>query len=347
MAPSDEKNRNHPSSKKSSNFLPAVIIFLIFVGIGGFLFYFQSGSDLSISTPPDPSPKTDSSSSEKSDSSARTDTKDSPPADPINIPGNSESDATVNEQTPEPVTEQNELAIDPTPAPEAAATRQDPLSAPSPDGSREKKGLACKKNTAEIDRFYQHLDQQPYMTNYQLSTSSKVHFTALIQKLLANPPQVTRETDDLYTILKNTAHFFRISGKDNIQMLKGILDSERGRVEDILGAYYSLITSSDCSDTPYVSAIDQNALYEYACFFLNTMGGRLYLFRRDSLSRMVVTYYAISLINRANEENNNRYGIDLKPAVDLLLLEMERGGSSLKKQDYYLDTLYKLKEKYQ
>lgn len=130
-------------------------------------------------------------------------------------------------------------------------------------------------------------------------------------------------------------------------MLKGILDSERGLLEDILANYYFLISTSDCSDTPYVLNIDQDALYEYACFFLNTMGGRLYLFRRDSLSRMVVTYYAIAIINQANNQNNNRHGIDLKSSIDMLIAEMEAGGSTLKKQESYLDTLYTLKERYQ
>ena len=77
------------------------------------------------------------------------------------------------------------------------------------------------------------------------------------------------------------------------------------------------------------------------------MGGRLYLFRRDSLSRMVVTYYAILLVDRTNIQNNNRHGIALRPAVNMLISEMEAGGSSLKGSEIYLDKLYNLKEKYQ
>lgn len=205
----------------------------------------------------------------------------------------------------------------------------------------------CEKETTSIRQFYQHLDRQEYIKGYRLTSSSEDHFIALIHKLLDNPPQVTRETDDLYTILKNTAHFFRISGKDNILMLKGILNSERGRLEELLADYYFLVTSPDCTNTPYGKNIDQDSLYEYGCFFLNTMGGRLYLFRRDSRSRMVVTYYAILLINQANEQNNNRHGIDLKPAINMLIVEMEGGGSTLQGQESYLDMLYELKEQYQ
>jgi hypothetical protein len=129
--------------------------------------------------------------------------------------------------------------------------------------------------------------------------------------------------------------------------MKAILTNEKGSIEQILSDYYLLVTTPECSMTAYANGIDHAALYEYACFFLNTMGGRLYLFRRDSLSRMVVTYYAILLVEEANIQNNNRHGIALRPVVNMLIAEMESGGSTLKHSDSYLDKLYDLKEKYQ
>ncbi len=343
----DDKSHSSSSSKKSSNFLPALIIFLVFVTIGGFLFYFQSGTDLSTPDTPDPHAQNDSSLLEKPAVTRNTATTLPATKAPADNSKKLKSESIIHTQLPDVEREQNEISITQAPVPEAVKIVQNPIILPLPEAPDGKLLSQCEKTTEDINQFYHHLDQQQYMTNYHLTTSSKIHFTALIDKLLANPPQVTRETDDLYTILKNTAHFFRISGKDNILMLKGILDSERSLLEAILADYYFLISSPDCNDTPYVLNIDQDALYEYACFFLNTMGGRLYLFRRDSLSRMVVTYYAISIINLANDQNNNRHGIDLKPAIDMLIAEMEAGGSTLKKQDSYLDTLYTLKERYQ
>ncbi len=75
------------------------------------------------------------------------------------------------------------------------------------------------------------------------------------------------------------------------------------------------------------------------------MGGRLYLFRRDSFSRMTVSYYAILTIDKANTESNNKHGIDIRPAVSILISEIE-DTSQLKFKSMYLETLYKLKEKY-
>lgn len=198
----------------------------------------------------------------------------------------------------------------------------------------------------DLNSFYSHLDSQQYMSNFNLTESSKEHFSTLIQKLIDNPPIVTRETDDLFTLLKNTAHFFRIIGKDNILILKGILDREKTSFESILQSFYQLTYKPEYLQEAYSISLDTDALYDYAGFFLHTMGGRLYLFRRDSNSRMAVSFYAILIIDRANNSGDSRHGIDIRPAVDSLIEEIENGGKNLQLRDSYLDTLYDLKEKY-
>ncbi len=336
MALSNKKNSDPSSSKGLSNFLPATIIFLVFATIGGILYYFNSGSD--------PFSTTGLESGKTPDQEEKTASPQSPSTN--NLFDTITTQAVETDATEKQISDAGEGATNLSPASGPETVRVD-TAPPSSESIDRQVVSQCEKATTSIRQFYQHLDRQEYIKSYQLTTSSEDHFIALIHKLLANPPQVTRETDDLYTILKNTAHFFRISGKDNILMLKGILNSERDRLEELLADYYFLVTSPDCTHTPYGKNIDQDSLYEYGCFFLNTMGGRLYLFRRDSLSRMVVTYYAILLTNHANEQNNNRHGIDLKPAINMLIVEMEGGGSTLQHQESYLDMLYELKEQYQ
>ncbi|MCP4343242.1 MAG: hypothetical protein GY799_31305 [Desulfobulbaceae bacterium] len=199
----------------------------------------------------------------------------------------------------------------------------------------------------EINSFYTHLDQQPYMQGFGLKESSKLHFSKLLQKLVNNPPVVIRETDDLFTLLQNTAHFFRIIGKENIIILKGILSNEQNSFEKILETYYALTYQPKYLKKEYSLSIPPDALTDYAAFFLNTMGGRLYLFRRDSTSRMVVSYYAIVTIDRANLAGNGGHGIDIRPAILSLIEEIEIGGSRLQLREQYLDTLYDLQVKYQ
>lgn len=205
----------------------------------------------------------------------------------------------------------------------------------------------CLDCTQVIRDFYHHLDNQKYIKELGLKEQSEVHFTRLIQDLLNNPPVVSGETTDLYTILQNTAHFFRIIGKDNILILKGILDREKDKFENVLAHFYTLLDTQNCPVTSFSLTVPENSLYDYAGFFLNTMGGRLYLFRRDSMSRMVVSYYSILLIDQANRNKKNIHGIEIKVAIDQLINELETTTNPLQLKEVYLDNLYDLKEFYQ
>ena len=197
-----------------------------------------------------------------------------------------------------------------------------------------------------IKAFYQYLDQQKYIQARHLDAPSHIYITRLIQKLLDAPPVVTRETDELSTILKNSTHLFRILGKDNILLSKEILNREKDKTEELMAGYFLLTEHPEAFDKDLSLKIPEDALYQYACFFLNTMGGKLYLSRRDSLTRMLVSYYAIQIVHQANTQGKNAYGIQLQPAIDLLTTEIEEGGNSLHYKEAYLDTLYDLKEKY-
>ena len=228
----------------------------------------------------------------------------------------------------------------------AEADRTDergPDGAPASDPAE----ILCDKLANNVENFFTTLDSRDYIQAFQLETPSSTYFPELIQKLIDNPPIVSGETDDLFTILQNTAHFFRIIGKKNILVLKGILDRERDTFEQILADFYQLTSEPDCLKQRFDLVIDDEPLYAYAGFFLNTMGGRLYLFRRDSMSRMVVSYYAILIIEQSNREGRNTYGIEIKDAIDNLIIEIESSRIKLKMRDLYLDTLYDLKVKYQ
>jgi hypothetical protein len=221
---------------------------------------------------------------------------------------------------------------------------------PTPSSEKENKtfqSIQCRNTTEYIEEFFKHLDKQPYLAKYEIEPDSKTYFFTLLQRTLDNPPVVSGETDDLYTILQNTAHFFRIIGNTNIAILKNVLSNEKAQFETIAAQFYSLLTSQACAEQNFGLTISKPALYEYAGFFLNTMGGRLYLFRRDSISRMVISYYSILLIDKANIQSFNKHGIELSTAIDLLISEMESTTNTLQLKDTYLNTLYALQEQYQ
>lgn len=197
-----------------------------------------------------------------------------------------------------------------------------------------------------INTFYAHLDQQPYIQQLALPEPSKLYFSKLLQKLADKPPTVIRETDNLYTLLSNTAHLYRILKKKNIGIIKKILVTENNSFEQYANALYRLSAHPKVLEKEYNVTIEPKVITDYAAFFLNTMGGRLYLFRLDSTTRMVVTFYAILAIDRANSAGNSGHGIDIRPAIPALIEEMENGGRLLQFREQYLNVLYDLQEKY-
>ena len=68
-------------------------------------------------------------------------------------------------------------------------------------------------------------------------------------------------------------------------------------------------------------------LYEYAGFFLNTLGGRNYLMRRNAQLRILTSYYCLLILDKANDETLNRYGIDIRPHIKLVLSEIKNAKS--------------------
>ncbi len=203
----------------------------------------------------------------------------------------------------------------------------------------------CDQLSNKLSGFFTHLDQEPYIKDFKLNLPVADHFNQLTVKLLANPPVVTRESDDLYTILTNMAHFFRVIGRQNILLIKGILDRERDKIEDVAAELYTCTIVNKCTGKTFQIQAPLDKVYEYAGFFLNTMGGRSYLFRRDSRSRLLVNYYALLIIDKANQKNINRYGLDIRETIPRLVQEIEATNQLIYKEDY-LDKLGELQDKY-
>ncbi len=215
----------------------------------------------------------------------------------------------------------------------------------TPTDQPKEKDQRCKALATRLHAFFNLLDSKEYFRQFHVGLPAQQYFLKLAEKLLGNPPVVSRETDDLYTMLKNMAHFFRVIGGRNITIIKTILDRERDTVEDVAADLYQWTTGPECDEPefPFHASIEQ--LYEYAGFFLNSISGRSYLFRRDSRSRLLVNYYAILLVNEANKEGDNRYGIDLRMLIPRAIDEIEHSNQLIYKEKY-LDTLYGLLEKY-
>ena len=221
-----------------------------------------------------------------------------------------------------------------------------PAPEPPPLNTLETRQPSCQQLGQRLEQFFVHLDNEEYFRKLAKGKPARKYFEELGAQLLAQPPVVTRESDALYTILKNMAHFFRVIGRDNIVLIKAILDRERGKIEDVAADLYQWIITGQCRQPQFHLQGSLEKIYDYAGFFLTTMGGRSYLFRRDSRSRLLVDYYAVLVVDLANRKKMNRYGIDLGKLLPHLIEEVENTDRLIYKE-VYLDRLYDLEDRYQ
>lgn len=223
--------------------------------------------------------------------------------------------------------------------PNAAITALVPGIPPDPEDE-------CAIISRQIKDFFTRLDQRDYIQKRRIVDGSKAYFGMLIDRLLANPPVVSGETADLLTILNNSVHLYRVLQRDDLLLFKDVLINEMADLENIMALFYrwSLI-AADCPGVGINIHLPLPAMYEYAGFFLNTLGGRSYLFRRATRVRLLVKYYSVLILDQVNEAKLNHHGLDIRPAINSLLNEMP-GTKALQKRDQYLAVLIELQDKY-
>jgi hypothetical protein len=207
-----------------------------------------------------------------------------------------------------------------------------------------------EKNLVETDRlindFFSYLDHQGYVRSRNLSGGSRKQFFQICESLFTESPVTIRETDSLQYLLKNVFHFYRTLGRKRIVLINDVLKNESDIVEPMLRLFYMRFTAFDgirC-DGEVCPTLEQ--LYEYVSFFLETLGGRNYLFRRDPTVRILAQYYCVLLIDEANDQGYNPNGIDIRPHIRHMLDEISDQKNLLYKGDY-LTELEKLKLKYE
>ncbi len=212
--------------------------------------------------------------------------------------------------------------------------------------SLEPEKWGCKDVARRMRSFFSALDQQAYVQEYKLGVPAQQHLLDLTERLLRIPPVVAEEHSDIYLVLKNRAHLFRTIGLMNISLTKDILQHEQEQCEETAALFYRWTELGNCTaeQIPAAPALEQ--LYEYAVFFLNTLGGQSYLSRRDPRLRLLLTFYAVRIVDRANSAGSNRYGLDIRPFLDRLIEEVQ-STSLLTDQQRHLDALLALQEKYQ
>ncbi len=215
------------------------------------------------------------------------------------------------------------------------------ISQPAPVSQEEKPSLTpCQQTAEDIKSFYNHLAEQEYIKAYELDEPIADHINKIVIKLLNNPPVVTSETSDFFTLLKNTAHFYRILGPKDLSFVKDILNYENDDIEELMATFYNWSEYSKCQSDINLH-LPLAKMYEQASFFLNTLGGQSYLFRRDSKIRILTKYYCVLIAKRAANQHMNKYDIDIIANAVSLIKDIEET-DVLDEQNKYIQTLHNI-----
>lgn len=197
----------------------------------------------------------------------------------------------------------------------------------------------------QIAAFFTYLDKQPYVQSLDLAGGTYLQYQIAVEKLSAKPPIIVGEMDSLYNMVRNVAHFYRVMGKKRVLLARQVLQNESEVIESVMETFYKWYTQDDEGQSALKGRPSLTAMYEYAGYILNTLGGRSYLLRRSPRVRALTTYYCVLILDRANDEELNSKGIDIRPYIKSSLLEI-KNQIGLIHQKKYITRLSELSLKY-
>jgi hypothetical protein len=207
------------------------------------------------------------------------------------------------------------------------------------------KAGSCEEAKARALKFFSYLDQNGYLKG-AVEGNAYDQYQKAVALLEKNRPLISGETQDLYTLMRNISYFYRVLGANNIQLVRALLTKESALMEPTIKLFFAWTSPwQECAEQNS-ARLSAEALYDYAGFFLTTIAGHSYLARRDSKIRTVVLYYCLIILDKANEQGLNKYGIDIRQPLDSAIDDIENQRGLLYRIDY-LNTLNALKKRYQ
>ena len=211
--------------------------------------------------------------------------------------------------------------------------------------SEGKKQPSLAEVEGQIMSFFSYMDDQEYVQSYKFKEGTYRQYQIAIKKLSSKLPIITGEMSSLYNIVRNVAHFYRVMGKKRVLLIKQMLQNESELIESVMRTFYLWFTIDDEGHSTVPGRPSIENMYEYAGYLLNTLGGRSYLLRRDPKLRTLTTYYCVLILDKANDEELNSKGIDIRPYIGSSLMEIENK-TGLVHQKEYLTKLRELRFKY-
>jgi hypothetical protein len=204
--------------------------------------------------------------------------------------------------------------------------------------------IDCLQIERQMTAIFAYLDKKGYLSGRKIKSDATGYIADCLKRLSETQPIVIDEMGTIFRLVQNVTHFYRVLGKERIAIALDIMASEREIVEPAMAVLYAWLTT--CNKTPDAhNRPEIKVLYTYAGYFLDTLGGRSYLLRRDSKVRMLVNYYSLLLLDQANRQELNRFGIDIRPYIDYLFYDLTNQ-KGIMYRERYLSVLAELQNRY-
>lgn len=205
--------------------------------------------------------------------------------------------------------------------------------------------MKCRELEESLRAFCRYLDAGETFRSQKTYPDSWALLTSVLDIMEQRLPTMSGELYRPSEIIENSFYFFRLLGKEKIDIVREVLKYESDLAEPLMGIlYHWLMSGRRCEKLPSSSSA-LKALYQYAGFFLNTLGGHSYLYRRDSRIRLLTVYYSLLVIHEANMRELNEAGLDLRFFLPLIFNEIQSRNDLLYAEDY-LQTLTNLQLQY-
>ncbi len=213
------------------------------------------------------------------------------------------------------------------------------------EGAIARKARYCDLINQYVRDYFQYLDTKKYVQRLELGETAYARFKQILERLAAKPPIPAGEGVNPAVMVKNIYFFCRALDKKDLRLIKQVVADDRDTLEDNMGMLYQWAMLGKGCPNPGDVRPSFDMLYRYAGFFLNTTGGRAYMFRRGLKVRLLVSYYSVQIIYQADKAGRNNYGIDVLPYTKMLMEEMS-SYPDLLYREAYLETLVKIKAFY-
>ena len=181
----------------------------------------------------------------------------------------------------------------------------------------------CQKMENDLQEFFTYLDTKDYIKELKIEEGTFNHFRKIIRALSSNPPIPAGEGLNYDMIISNIYHFYRALELKDLELIKLILKNEADTMEINLALFYKWLMSNDKCGQKEGIPPTLNTLYRYAGFLINSIGGRSYLFRRETRLRLLLYYYSLLIIHEADKKKMNNFGVDITPFLEPLAEEIE------------------------